>query len=122
MKLFSVTARGGTSQVKVNIDGQDIVGRQSIVVEKSGVVTVDGQTLKARLVGDVKITVLGDVDSLTTTNGDTDIQGNVGSIHTTNGGINCRDVGGNVHSVNGDIICGNIAGTAVSINGKVLGK
>ena len=103
--------------VIVNGNSFSIVGNDISIT--NGKIFVDGndytpetKTINIQIHGDIKnfqsdysssIKVVGNVEDLSSTNGDISVEGNVGSISSTNGDIDCDDVGGNVKTVNGDI-------------------
>jgi len=111
MKLFS---RGGA---RVTIDGRDFAGRNIII--NGDKVMVDGVEQSGSLVGQISVTVHGDVDELSTGSGPVQITGAVGSVKTTNGNVTCADVRGAVTTVNGDVLAHAIGGNVSSVNGDI---
>ena len=85
---------------KVIIDGKTFTG--SNVQINGNKVIVDGVTQSGELVGNISITVHGDVESIKTTNG-TVTAGNVGSVETVNGSVHADKITGSVKTVNGSI-------------------
>lgn len=70
------------------------------------------------LVGDITVTVHGDVDVLESTNGNVKAN-NVGSVRTTNGEVSCDDVAGDVNTTNGDVTARKILGKVTTVNGDI---
>ena len=105
----------------ISINGQDYVGNNvqingdKIIID--GVVQNEGKSL----VGQVNITIHGNVDSVTTTTGQVSAD-TIGSVNTTSGDINCLNIRGNVNSVSGDVECsGAIGGSIRTISGDIIG-
>lgn len=49
-----------------------------------------------------------------------EITGNVESLTTENGNVNCQTVEGNVESKNGNVMCGKIMGDCDTKNGNIM--
>ena len=101
---------------KCTIDGKVFTG--SNISINGNKVIVDGVTQVGELVGDINITVDGNVESITNTNGTVRAL-NVGSVKTTNGDVNCDDVSGDVSTTNGDVTAKKILGKVTSVNGDI---
>lgn len=67
----------------------------------------------------LKIEITGNVESLTTENGDVTVNGSVGKVVSENGNVKCQTVDGNVESVNGDVTCDKIKGNCKTENGDI---
>ena len=107
-----------TSRIVIN--GIVTTGRRSVII-RNGKITVDGTDVTPdakeiaivvegnieRLEADVcqKITVTGDVGSVTTVNGDVEVGGSVkGAIQTISGDVRCSgSINGSVNTISGDI-------------------
>lgn len=101
---------------KVTIDGKTFTGRN--VQINNNKVVVDGVTQDGELVGDITVTVHGDVETLSNTNGKVNAV-NVGSVTTTNGDVTCQTVKGNVRTTNGDVKSRIVGGTVNTVNGDI---
>ena len=101
---------------RIVIDGREFRG--SSVSIQNGKVTVDGVTQKGDLVGDVNITIHGDVERLENSQGKV-IANNVGSIDTQSGDVECGDVTGSVQTMSGDVECESIGGSVSTMSGDV---
>lgn len=111
--MFSVKSSSGCS---VTIDGKTFKGGSVNII--NGKVIVDGVTQDGELVGDINVTVNGDVDTLSNTNGMVSAK-NVGSVQTTNGNVICEDIAGDVKTTNGDIRANVIYGKVSTVNGDI---
>jgi hypothetical protein len=111
--MFGVKLGSGSS---ITIDGKDFKGSNIRIT--NGEVIVDGVTQEGELVGDINVTVNGDVAELTNTNGYVTAK-NVGSIKTTNGNVTCEDVTGDVKTTNGDVRAKVIHGKVNTVNGDI---
>lgn len=67
----------------------------------------------------LKIEITGNVESLTTEEGEITVNGHVGTVVSKDGYIKCRTVGGNVENKNGDIYCGKVMGNCYTKNGDI---
>lgn len=101
---------------KIVIDGKTFAG--SNIQINGNKVIVDGVTQDGELVGDINITVNGDVESIENTNGMVSAN-NVGSVRTTNGDVTCVDVSGDVSTTNGDVRASKIIGRVSTVNGDI---
>jgi hypothetical protein len=99
----------------VTIDGRTFSGNNiSISGDK---VIIDGVQQEGSLVGDVHVSINGDVEALQITSGSITVT--AGSIKTTSGDVKCGDVSGSVQTVSGDVACGNVAGNIRTVSGDV---
>jgi hypothetical protein len=85
---------------RVVIDGKEFKG-SNISISGNRVV-VDGVTQDGELVGDINITVHGDVELLESGSGNVKAE-NVGSINTGSGDVECYTVGGSIRTGSGDV-------------------
>lgn len=67
----------------------------------------------------LKIEITGNVESLTTEDGNVTVNGRVGTVVSKNGNVECRTVGGNVENKNGNIYCGKVMGNCDTKNGDI---
>lgn len=68
----------------------------------------------------LRIEITGNVESLTTENGEVTVNGRVGTVVSKNGNVNCQTVEGNVESKNGNVMCGKIMGDCDTKNGNIM--
>ena len=109
---MNITMKNG----KCTIDGKSFSGNN---VQISGnKVIVDGVSQDGELVGDITVTVEGDVEVLESTNGNVRCN-NVGSVKTTNGKVTCDDIAGDVKTTNGDVVAKTILGKVSTVNGDI---
>ncbi len=101
---------------KITIDGKSFVG--SNIQINGNKVIVDGVAQDGELVGDINITVNGDVESIENTSG-TVSASNIGSVKTVSGDVYCADVSGDVRTVSGDVRSGKIAGKVNTVSGDI---
>ena len=102
---------------RINIDGREFCGNN--VTINNGRVTVDGVTQDGELVGDINVTIHGDVELIENACGA--VKANkVGSIHTQSGDVVCGDVTGSVQTMSGDIACESIGGSVSTMSGDVM--
>lgn len=101
---------------RIVVDGREFRGNSVTIT--NGKVTVDGVAQDGELVGDINITVHGDVERLENSAG-TVKANNVGSIATQSGDVNCGAVNGSVQTMSGDVDCGNIGGSVSTMSGDI---
>ena len=68
----------------------------------------------------LKIEITGNVESLTTENGEVTVNGRVGTVVSKNGNVNCQTVEGNVESKNGNVIVTTCHGDCDTKNGNII--
>lgn len=68
----------------------------------------------------LRIEITGNVESLTTENGEVTVNGRVGTVVSKNGNVNCQTVEGNVESKNGNVMCAKIMGDCDTKNGNIM--
>ena len=101
---------------RVEIDGKSFVG-QNIQISGNKVL-VDGKAQAGELVGDIIVTVHGDVQSIDDVVGKVTAN-NVGEISTGSGDINCGAVSGGIRTGSGDVHCGTVEGNIKTGSGDV---
>lgn len=102
---------------RVVIDGREFKGN-NIKINGNKVI-VDGVTQDGELVGDISVTVHGDVDTIENSNGTVSCN-NAGSIQTTNGKVKVSgSVSGDVKTTNGNVHASSILGKVSTVNGDI---
>lgn len=104
---------------RINIDGRSFTGRNISI--SNGKVTIDGIVQDGELVGDINITVEGDIEKLENATGLVKAN-NVGSISTLSGDVECGNVSGSVSTMSGDVDCGTIGGNVKTMSGDIKHK
>ena len=100
----------------VTIDGKKFTGNSFQV--KNGKVIIDGKTQDGELVGDINVTVHGDVELLENGSGNVKAE-NVGEINTGSGDVECAYVSGSIRTGSGDVECGKVNGSIRTGSGDV---
>jgi hypothetical protein len=100
----------------VTIDGKSFKGNNIKIV--NGKVIVDGKTQDGELVGDINVTVHGDVELLENGSGNVTAQ-NIGEANTGSGDIDCGSVSGSIRTGSGDVTCGKVGGSIRTGSGDV---
>lgn len=106
-----------TGKSSVTIDGKSFVGR-SITINGDKVF-VDGVQQEGSLIGDVNVTIAGNVETIELSSGKVEVQGSAGSVHTQSGDVVCGNIAGSASTMSGDIHCGNISGNASTMSGDI---
>lgn len=106
--------KGGPATVVVN--GRSYHGANVSI--RNGKVTVDGVVQDDELVGEVHVTVNGDIEKLEVGAGAVTAH-NVGSVTSQSGDVSCGDVSGSVSSMSGDVTCGAVGGSVSSMSGDI---
>ena len=71
---------------------------------KNITITVEGNVETLEVEACTKISVAGDVSSLSTVSGDVEVGGHVlGNVQTMSGDVDCGNVGGNISTMSGDV-------------------
>ena len=105
-----------TGNGKVVIDGREFSGRSISIA--NGKVIVDGVTQSGELIGEINVTVHGDVERIE--NGAGTVKANaVGNISTHSGDVECGDVSGSVKTMSGGVTCGAIQGNVSTMAGDI---
>lgn len=114
---------------KVTINGKTRVnGRYMNLTGKNIIITDRGMFVNGKLIGEfddsqvpvLKIEITGNVESLTTENGEVTVNGRVGTVVSKNGNVNCQTVEGNVESKNGNVIVTTCHGDCDTKNGNII--
>ena len=79
---------------------------------------IDGVEQEGDLVGDVNITVHGDIETLSNSHG-TVKANNVRHLKTMSGDVHCGDVTGNVQTMSGDVTTKSIGGNVKTMSGDI---
>lgn len=101
----------------VTIDGKSFRGRHVEIIDD--LVIVNGVKQEGSLVGQISVTVHGDVEQLTTASGDVTVTGDCRGVTTTSGDVHCGDVAGEVRTVSGDVTCKQVMGNVRTVSGDV---
>lgn len=114
----SITINGNDIEKKINGKVNSIIqnGNKIIVngINITDLITKDGTVLN------VTIQLDGNVDTITTDNGNILINGNVSNnVSNMNGNIQCENINGSVTNKNGDIQAGDIIGDVSNKNGDI---
>lgn len=102
---------------KITINEQDYVGGNMYI--NGDKVIIDGEVVMESLVGDINITVHGDVNRLETGSGNATVYGNVETASTMSGDLFCEVVNGNAKTMSGDINSKVIHGKAKTMSGDI---
>ena len=105
-----------TGNGRVVVDGREFVGNNVSI--KNGKVIVDGKTQDGELVGDINVTVHGDVQLLVSGSGSVTAE-SVGEISTGSGDVNCANVAGSIRTGSGDVDCSHVGGSVRTGSGDV---
>lgn len=68
----------------------------------------------------LKIEITGNIESLTTENGEVTVNGRVGTVISKNGNVDCQTVEGNVESKNGNVTVTTCHGDCDTKNGNII--
>ena len=108
---------------KTQINGRYInLTGQSVSITDNGIY-VNGKPIEEfdeSQVPVLKIEITGNVESLTTENGEVTVNGRVGSVVSKNGNIECQTVEGNAESKNGNIFVTTCHGDCDTKNGNIF--
>lgn len=106
----------------VVINGQNYAGRNISIA--GGKVTIDGVEQAAGIATDqpINVHIDGNVERVTTANGDVTVEGDAGYVETTNGNVKARRVSGSVKTVNGNVTADTIGGGVKTVNGDITRK
>lgn len=119
MNIISKMTIHGKTKINgryINLTGQNV----SIT---DNVIYVNGKPIEQfdeSQVPVLRIEITGNVESLTTENGEVTVNGRVGTVVSKNGNVNCQTVEGNVESKNGNVMCGKIMGDCDTKNGNIM--
>ena len=119
MNIISKVTIHGKIRTKgryVNLQGQNVsITDNGIFVNGKPIEEFDESQVPV-----LKIEITGNVESLTTENGDVTVNGRVGTVITKNGNVECQTVEGNVESKNGNVMCAKIMGDCDTKNGNIM--
>lgn len=119
MNIISKVTINGKTQINrryINLTGQNVsITDNGIYVNGKPIEEFDDSQVPV-----LKIEITGNVESLTTENGEVTVNGRVGTVVSKNGNVNCQTVEGNVESKNGNVMCGKIMGDCDTKNGNIM--
>jgi hypothetical protein len=119
MNIISKVTINGKTRVNgryVNLTGQNItITDNGIYVNGKPIEEFDESQVPV-----LKIEITGNIETLTTENGEVTVNGRVGTVVSKNGNVNCQTVEGNVESKNGNVMCGKIMGDCDTKNGNIM--
>lgn len=107
--------------IKGNASGVITINGQSISVgPNSEEIIIDGVKFNIDNAANVTVVLNGNVDKITTSNGDVEVIGECGEVRTSNGEVHCGTVKGSVHTSNGQVnVHGGVGGDITTTNGSV---
>lgn len=114
----SITINGNDIEKKIN-------GKVNSIIQNGNKIIVNGINITDLIAKDgtvlnVTIQLDGNVDTITTDNGNILINGNVSNnVSNMNGNIQCGNINGSVTNKNGDIQAGDIIGDVSNKNGDI---
>ena len=106
----------GSSAVTIN--GLTYEGN-SIQIKSDGTIVIDGQVGGEVKQYIIEVTVIGDVNTLSTLSGDISVTGDVVDVTTTSGDVDCKEVKGDVETVSGDVKCTKVHGKISTVSGDI---
>ena len=119
MKIISKVTINGKTRVNgryVNLTGQNItITDRGMFVNGKPIEEFDDSQVPV-----LRIEITGNVESLTTENGEVTVNGRVGTVVSKNGNVNCQTVEGNVESKNGNVIVTTCHGDCDTKNGNII--
>jgi hypothetical protein len=119
MNIISKMTIHGKTQINgryINLTGQNVsITDNGIYVNGKPIEQFDESQVPV-----LRIEITGNVESLTTENGEVTVNGRVGTVVSKNGNVNCQTVEGNVESKNGNVMCGKIMGDCDTKNGNIM--
>lgn len=119
MNIISKVTIKGKTQINgryINLTGQNVsITDNGIYVNGKPIEEFDESQVPV-----LRIEITGNVESLTTENGEVTVNGRVGTVVSKNGNVNCQTVEGNVESKNGNVMCGKIMGDCDTKNGNIM--
>lgn len=112
---MKITSNGSAS---ITIDGRTFKGNNVSIIGNK--VVIDGVEQSGELVGNIRITVNGNVDNIETTSGDIEVRGAVGEVETTSGDVIVHsNISGSVKTMSGDVTAGSIGGNVKTMSGDI---
>lgn len=119
MNIISKVTINGKTRVNgryVNLTGQNItITDRGMFVNGKPIEEFDESQVPV-----LKIEITGNVESLTTENGEVTVNGRVGTVVSKNGNVECQTVEGNVESKNGNVIVTTCHGDCDTKNGNII--
>lgn len=119
MNIISKVTINGKTHINgryINLTGQNVsITDNGIYVNGKPIEEFDESQVPV-----LRIEITGNVESLTTENGEVTVNGRVGTVFSKNGNVNCQTVEGNVESKNGNVMCGKIMGDCDTKNGNIM--
>ena len=119
MNIISKVTINGKTPINgryINLTGQNVsITDNGIYVNGKPIEDFDESQVPV-----LRIEITGNVESLTTENGEVTVNGRVGTVVSKNGNVNCQTVEGNVESKNGNVMCGKIMGDCDTKNGNIM--
>lgn len=119
MEIISKMTINGKTRVNgryVNLTGQNItITDRGMFVNGKPLEEFDDSQVPV-----LKIEITGNVESLTTENGEVTVNGRVGTVVSKNGNVDCQTVEGNVESKNGNVIVTTCHGDCDTKNGNII--
>lgn len=113
---MTINGKTRTNGRYVNLTGQNVtITDGGIYVNDKPIEEFDESQVPV-----LKIEITGNVETLTTENGEVTVNGRVGTIVSKNGNVNCQTVEGNVESKNGNVMCATITGDCETKNGNIM--
>lgn len=119
MNIISKVTINGKTQINgryINLTGKNItITDRGMFVNGKPIEEFDDSQVPV-----LKIEITGNVESLTTENGEVTVNGRVGTVVSKNGNVNCQTVEGNVESKNGNVIVTTCHGDCDAKNGNII--
>lgn len=119
MDIISKVTINGKTRVNgryVNLTGQNItITDRGMFVNGKPIEEFDDSQVPV-----LKIEITGNIESLTTENGEVTVNGRVGTVVSKNGNVECQTVEGNVESKNGNVIVTTCHGDCDTKNGNII--
>jgi len=108
---------------QIIINGKSYSGGRNISIINNRVI-VDGQELPGQEAKEINISITGNVSEIRIDAcNKLSVEGNVESVTTTSGDVECGNVGGSVKTISGDVRCeGSIGGSVSTISGSIKSK
>ena len=121
MNIISKMTISGKTRINgryVNLTGQDItITDKGMFVNGKPIEEFDENESQVPV---LKIEITGNVENLTTENGEVTVNGRVGTIVSKNGNVDCQTVEGNIESKNGNISVTTCHGDCDTKNGNIF--
>lgn len=119
MNIISKVTINGKTRVNgryVNLTGQNItITDRGMFVNGKPIEEFDESQVPV-----LKIEITGNIESLTTNNGEVTVNGRVGTVVSKNGNVECQTFEGNVESKNGNVVVTTCHGDCDTKNGNII--